>query len=273
MSADLANAWNMGAQGFRLGHPVTRGKSVLWKPDCIAAYIVGWWTQSYFHARPHDGSGRISCLFPEHFTLLFDMRMADEDQVAIIMQANRKERPMTTRTNEELAALRGEFEKSYTGDAAGFDDAFASHLASIDATTAPGEAAPAPKQAAKKATAKKGAKAKPAAKAKAAPKAKAAKAPKAPRAKAFRPSSDDRRTFNAAAAKVAGKDVKTPRLLPADGKSTYTDFLQGKVMKLDENGSGSTDLSVVSAKEPKKVLGTVTVTVTKGTVKAVGKKA
>jgi hypothetical protein len=92
--------------------------------------------------------------------------------------------------------------------------------------------------------------------------------PKAPKARGFRPTSDDRKALNAAAAKVAGKNVSTPRLLPTAKGSTYTEFLQGRVLKIDENGNGSTVLNVVAAKEPGTVIGTVTVTVTKGNMTA-----
>jgi hypothetical protein len=211
-------------------------------------------------------AGEISCLWPEHFTLLFDMRWADEDQAAIIVTANRKEKEMTTRTAEEIEALKADFAKTFTGD--DLDTAFAAHLATLDAS-APATAAAAPKAAA----GKKGASAKKASTAKAAPakatKAAAPKAAKEPKAKAFRPSSEDRKALNAAAAKAAPKDTKTPRLLPTGKDQTYTDFLQGKVLKLDANGNGETTLNVVSAKEPKTVVGQVKVTVKNGTMKAV----
>lgn len=248
----ISNAWHMGAQGRRLGHPVTRCWHVLTRRTLQAAYVLGWWHQAH----------RVKCIWPDDFTVLFDMRTLEGNQIAIILNANRKERRMTTRTNDELAALRSEYD---TANPDGGDEGFAAHLASIDATAVTSAEVDAPA-------------AKPAKAAKAPKAAKAAKAPKAekpaktPKPKAFRPSSEDRQAFNAAAAKVVGKDGGTARMVPASG-GTYTDFLQGKTLKLDADGSGSTVLNVVTAKEPKAVLGTVTVTVTKGKVKATGAKA
>lgn len=182
-------------------------------------------------------------------------------------RASRKETLMATRTAEELESLKNDFSKTYTGDPAGLDAAFQSHLETLDAaatTDAPAKAKSSKKGAGKKA----GAKA-----AKPAKAAKAPKAPAAPRPKGFRPTSDDRKAFNAAAAKAAGKDVKAPRLVPQGKGQTYSDFLSGKVLKLDADGNGETKLNVVSAKDTKTILGTVTVTVTKGKVKATGAKA
>lgn len=268
----IKNAWVMGAKGRRLGHPVDRCFELLTRPALQAAYALGWWTQRH----------RVACVWPDEFHVLFDMRlMNSKDTVRQIVDATkRKDNMMTTRSAEELERLKTEFRSTYTGDDAGFDDAFASHLASIDA------AAPAPAPAAASAgagTAKRGSgakgkgkggtkgKAQTAAKGKGGAKpaaAKTPKEPKAPKAKAFRPTSDDRKLLNAAAAKAAGKSVKTPRLLPQTKGGTYTEFLQGKVLKLDANGNGSTTLNVVSASDTSKVVGTVNVTVTKGVMKA-----
>jgi hypothetical protein len=266
--AAIKNAWAMGAKGRRLGHPVSRCFEFLNRPELHAAYALGWWTQRH----------RVACVWPDEFHVLFDMALVNsKDTVRQIVDATkRKDNMMTTRSAEELERLKSEFRSTYTGDDAGFDDAFASHLASIDAaadgggsaatTGAKAASASGGKKAGAKSAGKKAA-AKPA-KAAAAKPAKAAKAPAAPKAKAFRPTSDDRKVLNAAAAKAAGKSVKTPRLLPQTKGGTYTEFLQGKVLKLDANGNGSATLNVVAASDTSKVVGTVNVTVTKGVMKA-----
>lgn len=181
------------------------------------------------------------------------------------------------RTAEELAALKAEYTDTFDAWAAAereagrevnvtFDEAFDGHLKALDAEAA--EAAgtatetPAPNPAPAP-TAKKGGK-----KADAKP-----KEPKAPKAKAFRPTADDRKALNAAALDAAtkAKAEGTPRLKPASG--TYSDFLSGKVLKLDEKGNGSVTLDVVTAKAMDTVVGKVDVTVKGGAMTAKGKKA
>jgi hypothetical protein len=254
----------MGGTAWALGRSPSHFTTIIaWQDRPLLAYawIIGWWTK---HNR------RNWSIDPMNFSVCSDMNSVDSEEVKRIIGINkkRKEHNMATRSQDELTALRSEFNSTYTGPADQADAAFADHLANLDAgvevenaaTTTPAKAKG--KKAAKPAKAAKGKKA-------ATP---APKKPAASRAKAFRPTSADRKTFNAAAAKVAGKDVKAPRLVPQAKGMTYTDFLQGKVLKLDENGSGSTALNVVSAADTKTVLGTVTVTVTKGNVKATGAK-
>lgn len=257
------NAWTMGVESRLMGKTNTG-----WKNQFLEdrPSLPAWWLLGFYATEATRDA----------FQFLFDMNRLNEELVTRIVNANKRRINVTTRTAEELAKLRSDFTETY-GDAPveGFEAAFAAHLAELDAASPPAEAAaPAPKKGKGGGTANKGTGSK--GKGKGAEKGKGAskpKAPAAPKAKAFRATSADRQTFNAAAAKVAGKDVKTPRLLPKDGKSTYTDFLQGKVLKLDASGNGSTVLNVVSAKDTKTVLGTVTVEVKGGKVKATGAKA
>lgn len=268
-NASQRRAFGDGAHARRGGLGINRGDQ-FYTPlerDEREQWVRGWRAQSLCSAL-----GYPKTVSADDFHLSFDTEQVLRWKTN---KANRKELAMTTRSADELETLRNDYRtNTYDPYVAGlsegqtaqpFEEAFAAHLAAIDAQTGAAPKKSGGKGGGKKAAAKKGG-----AKKAAAPKK--AKEPKAPRAKAFRPSSDDRKTFNAAAAKVAGKDVKAPRLLPAGGQ-TYTDFLQGKVLKLDADGNGSTVLNVVSAKDTKTVLGTVTVEVTANKVKATGAKA
>lgn len=201
------------------------------------------------------------------------------------------------RTAEELEALKASYRSDvydpYASEetAAGrtpqnFDEAFAAHLEALDAESAgptdadnaiagdPGTApAPAKKATGKKASAKTGAAKTGKATGNTAPKAPAAA--KEPKGRSFRPTSDDRKAVNAAAQKALGKEGtgRNHRVLLADG-SPYVDFLQGRALKLDADGNGGPlTLNVFLAADLKTVKGTVTVTVKKGAMSAVGKKA
>lgn len=203
------------------------------------------------------------------FELCFDMErlkmglLKRTDALTI----DRKEMNMGTRSAEELEQLKADYRtNTYDPYVAGlaegqqpqdFDAAFAAHLEALDAADI-GKAKP------------KGAKptkpAKPA-------KAKGTKEAKAKGPSGFRPSSDDRKALNAAADKAKGKAEGTARLLPQQKGATYTDFLQGKVLKVDAEGNGETTLNVVTTKSKDTVVGTVTVTVKKGVLTAKAAKA
>ena len=170
---------------------------------------------------------------------------------------------MTTRTAEELEALKTDYRTNtydpYAAEAQAngqepqdFEEAFAAHLAALDAEPTPADEPAKPKGAKPKAGKPK----------------KADKPAKEKKPRGFRASSEDRKTINAAAAKVAAKakvEGKV-RCLPQDGQS-YTDFLQGRVLKVDAEGNGSVTLDVVPVKDSKAV-GSITVTVKAGVLSA-----
>lgn len=212
----------------------------------------------------------------DDFALCFDTEtltkgLLKRHDPAIVQQGEME----MTRTAAELEALRNSYQNDvydpYAAEAEKngqvpqpFDEAFAAHLAALDAA-GPTEAPPPAK-------AKGKGKAAPKAKEPKAPKApKEPKAPAGPRTVGFRATSEDRKTINAAAAKLLPKDAKGGcRCLPQDGQ-TYSDFLQGRVLKVTD-GNGEATLNVVTGKNAD-VIGAIKLTVKDGKLTASPVKA
>lgn len=203
---------------------------------------------------------------PDDFPLCFDMNALKGGYVRRLNATaiNTGEQEMT-RTAKQLEALRNDYRTNvydpYAAEAEkngqtpqDFDEAFNAHLAALDAAgDTGGEAKPAPK----------------ASKPSKAPKA--PKEPAGPRTVGFRASSEDRKTINEAAAKVLPKDAKgKARCVPQDGQ-TYSDFLQGKVLKVTD-GNGTADLNVVVGRS-NDVVGAIRLTVKDGKLSAAPVKA
>lgn len=270
----LKRAFDDGALAQRGGCPLARALLIFDTREEKAAAGAGWIAQK-------ENIGRTV-----KFTLPFDI---DHWEGVVEQKLNQprstKGTDMATRTKEELDKLRDEYfndlykpyadaEKAAGREPQDFDEAFNAHLAELDKEAAEQTAAdidgtetPAPAPANKGKGKGKGGTKKPA----------KPKTERKPRPKAFRPTSDDRKALNAAAADAAtkAKAEGTPRMKPQKGDpgDTYSDFLTGKTLKLDENGNGDCSLDVVTAKDMDTVIGRVDVTVRKGEMKAKGVKA
>lgn len=220
------------------------------------AWIAGWDQQS---ANPGQR------VVADDFSLCFDM-VALKGGLLRRTHAplEEKEMNMPTRTKKQLDELRTKY-RTETYDAYAeqarannqepqdFEEAFSAHLTALDAAEPTPAAQPAKPKGAKP---------------KAAPKPKAAKPVKERGPRGYRATSEDRKLINAAAEQV-GKRAKVEskvRCLPQDGQ-TYSDFLSGRVLKIDADGNGSTTLDVVPTKDSKSV-GTILVTVSGGKLSA-----
>lgn len=254
LNAKTKKAYDDGASLRRAGGNVSMIIDVFPTIGEKAALMLGFRDQTENNRTRIDSS----------FLLTYDKRKVD------VSKPTNEQKEMTMRTAEELEAIKAEYQTAYDPYAEGekaagrepqaFDEAFAAHLAAIDAEVAgktTEEAKPA-----KPTKAKKEPKAKP--------------EPKAKQPKAFRPTSADRAALNVIGADVIAKAKVegTPRFLPnASGFTTYADFLSGKQLKLDADGNGATSLNVVTAKDTATVVGVIEVTVKKGVMSANGKKA
>lgn len=296
-NAKQRRAFDDGAHARRGGIKLDRTLLIFGMPGSPDPLDLRGWAQSGWMAQKQRPLYRVNYSF--YLNLI-------RSKVGGLNKQPRESKGNAMRTEEELSALKAEYQTVYdpyaeAEKAAGrepqpFDEAFNAHLEALDAegttgdTTQAGtgddnaagaadnggdvaieqaQAAEAAKATGAKATGK--AKATPAPKATAKPKA--TPAPKAAKPKAFRPTGEDRKALNvaAAAALKAAKVEGTARMKPDSG--TYSDFLSGKVLKLDADGNGSATLNVVTASAMETVVGKVDVTVKKGAMTAKGRKA
>lgn len=246
-SAKERDAFNLGAQSKRAGTYMGKGKEWYRSNE---QNLISWFERGY---KAQVGQPGKSVTFAGYHFLL-----NDEGQITLdadLEPSNVKKGNDTMRTAEQIEGLKADYRtQTYDAYAADqraqgfepqdFDEAFAAHLAALDADGATtGDGATAGTEAAKPETAK-ARKAREVAERKAqreADKAKKAAEKPAPVAKAkkFRPTSEDRTAIMGEAKKLVGDE--TPRLKLASG-GTYDDFLKGHQMDVDGNATAVFDV-------------------------------